>query len=108
MALDPAAVGGDEARRFTMCRPDPLRDLWAGAGLGEVAVRAIEIPTVFADFDDYWTPFLGGQGPAPAYVASLADERRDALRDLLRSRLPVGPDGRIPLTARAWGIRGVA
>ena len=104
-ALDPAAAELDEGRRFPLCRPEPLRDLWAGAGLTAVTVRAIEIPTVFADFDDYWTPFLGGQGPAPAYAVSLTEERRGALRDLLRGRLPTGP---VPLTARAWAVRGTA
>ena len=61
----------------------------------------------FADFDDYWSPFLGGQGPAPGYVMSLTEERRGELRDLLRSRLPAMADGSIPLTARAWAVRGI-
>jgi hypothetical protein len=65
-----------------------------------------DVPTAFVDFDDYWRPFLGGQGPAPGYVASLTEERRLALRDLLRGRLPTGPDGSIPLSARAWAVRG--
>ena len=46
----------------------------------DVAVAAIDVPTVFADFDDFWSPFLGGQGPAPAYAMSLCEERRVALR----------------------------
>jgi hypothetical protein len=61
---------------------------------------------VFADFDNYWRPFLGGQGPAPGYVMSLPEEHRRALRDLLHTRLPTGADGSIPLTARAWAVRG--
>ena len=73
-ALDPAAAELDEGRRFPLCRPEPLRDLWTDAGLDDVTVRAIDVPTVFADFDDYWRPFLGGQGPAPGYVMSLTDE----------------------------------
>jgi SAM-dependent methyltransferase len=105
-ALEPAAAELDEGRRFPLCRPDPLRRLWADAGMDDVAVEPIEIPTVFAGFDDYWAPFLGGQGPAPAYVASLTAADRDALRDLLRDRLPTAPDGTIPLTARAWAVQG--
>ena len=89
-----------------MCRPEPLRELWSGAGLTDVSVEGIEIATVFADFEDFWNPFLGGQGAAPAYVMSLPEDKRDAIRDLLRERLPAQPDGSIPLTARAWAVRG--
>jgi hypothetical protein len=63
---------------------------------------------VFADFADYWSPFLGGQGAAPAYATSLAEPDRARLRDLLSTRLPVQPDGSIRLTARAWAVRGAA
>jgi SAM-dependent methyltransferase len=104
--LDPAAAELDEGSRFPLCRPEPLRQLWTGAGLDAVAVQAIEVPTVFADFDDFWTPFLGGQGPAPGYVMSLTEDRRRALRDRLRARVPVSADGSVPLTARAWAVRG--
>ena len=106
-ALDRAVARWDEGSRFAICRPEPLRELWTGAGLAGVTVGPVEVPTVFADFDDYWNPFLGGQGPAPGYVASLDGSARDDLRGLLRSRLPIRPDGSIPLTARAWAVRGV-
>jgi SAM-dependent methyltransferase len=101
--LDPAAADLDEAGRFPLCRPEPLGALWSAAGLAGVTVAPIDVPTVFTDFDDYWRPFLGGQGPAPGYVASLPEDRRAALRELLRSRLPDGP---IPFTARAWAVSG--
>lgn len=104
--LDQRAAELDEGRRFTLCSPSRLRHLWAQAGLAEVEVRAIDVPTVFADFDDYWQPFLGGQGPAPGYVMSLDEGDRRALRDLVRDRLPVDADGRIRTTARAWAVRG--
>jgi SAM-dependent methyltransferase len=104
--LDPTATDLDEGRRFPLCRPEPLHALFTGAGLHAVEVRALEVPTVFADFDDYWRPFLAGQGPAPGYAASLPEDRRRALRELLRTRLPTGPDGSIRLTARAWAARG--
>jgi len=107
-SLDPAALPLDEGRRFPICRPEPLAALFRDAGLAEVDVRALDVPTVFRDFDDYWTPFLGGQGPAPGYCSSLDEARRTTLRERLRARLPVQPDGRIPLTARAWAARGRA
>ncbi|MGK7867408.1 class I SAM-dependent methyltransferase [Falsiroseomonas sp. E2-1-a20] len=109
IALDPDGAGGkDEALRFALCRPEPLRGLFEAAGLRQVAVRAIEVPTVFADFADYWTPFLAGGAPAPAYAMALPEDRRAALRDRLRATLPTGQDGRIALSARAWAVRGTA
>jgi len=105
-ALDAAAAELDEGRRFGLCRPGPLAGLFRDAGLAEVAGRPIEVPTRFRDFDDYWTPFLGGQGPAPGYAMALDEGRRGALREALRARLPVAADGSIPLVARAWAVAG--
>jgi SAM-dependent methyltransferase len=105
-ALDPAARDLDEGRRFPLCHPEALAALFGGAALAAVETRAIEVPTVFRDFDDYWTPFLGGQGPAPGYAMSLDEGRRAALRERLRGALPAGPDGAIRLVARAWAVRG--
>lgn len=96
----------DEGKRFALCAPEPLTQLFTAAGLRQVETRAIDIPMIFRDFDDYWTPFLGGQGPAPGYVQSLSEEQRIALRDLLHSRLPIAEDGSISLIARAWAIKG--
>ena len=104
--LDPAATEKVESLRFPICKPEPLTELFKGAGLTGVEVRAIDASTHFRDFDDYWTPFLGGQGPAPAYAISLTEERRTALRELIRSKLPISKDESIPLIARAWAIRG--
>jgi SAM-dependent methyltransferase len=105
-ALDPAAFDLDEGRRFPLCRPDRLDELFTQAGLHEVKIRAIDVPTRFQNFDDYWAPFLGGQGPAPGYAMSLSEERRGLLRERIRSKLPVASDGTINLVARAWSICG--
>lgn len=104
--VDPTSAALDEGARFPLCAPGPLRDLFARAGLTDVVTGAIEVPTVFADLDDYWTPFLGGTGHAPAHVATLTDDVRAAIRDELRRSLPVRADGSIALTARAWTVRG--
>ncbi|SFW48825.1 class I SAM-dependent methyltransferase [Amycolatopsis australiensis] len=106
--LDPAAADLHEGRRYPLCRPEPLGRLWTDAGLTGVSVDEIKIPTVFTDFDDYWQPFLGAQGPGPVYLAGLPEGRRNQIRELLRSRLPTAPDGSIPLSARAWVVRGTA
>lgn len=96
----------DEASRFPLCAPEPLQSLWRDAGLIDVEVRAIDIPTHFSDFDDYWQPFLGGQGAAPTWLAGQAQHRQDAIRDRLRHELPCRPDGSIHLTAAAWAVSG--
>ncbi|MFC5889915.1 class I SAM-dependent methyltransferase [Kitasatospora sp. CM 4170] len=103
---DPSAAELDEGRRFPECRPDALRAQWAGAGLTDVSTVAIDVPVVFADFDDLWEPFLAGQGPAPAYVASLRPIDRDRLRDVLSTAVERGEDGSTGFTCRAWAVRG--
>ncbi len=105
-ALDAAAHDLDEGRRFPICRPEPLAALFRDAELREVEVRAIDVPTMFRDFDDYWTPFLGGQAPAPGYAMALDESRRATLRERIRAELPTQPDGSIRLIARAWAVRG--
>ena len=85
--LDPSAADLNEGHRFTFAAED-LAELWRQAGLEDVQTRAIIVPTVFEDFDDFWSPFLGGQGPAPGYVASLAEDAREELRAALAARLP--------------------
>ena len=107
VALDPAARELDEGQRFAaICRPEVLAGLFHAAGLRRVEARALDVPTRFRDFDDYWTPFLGGQGPAPGYAVALGEDRRAALRERIRAGLPVAADGSISLNARAWAVRG--
>ena len=106
VALDSQAADLDEGRRFPICQAAPLCELFDRAGLGDIDVRAIDIPTVFRNFDDYWSPFLGGQGPAPGYAASLDEHRRAELHERIRAGLPIEKDGSIHLVARAWAVRG--
>lgn len=107
-ALDPAAAKLDEGVRFPLCHAVALEELLAGAGLTDVQTMALDVPTNFENFADYWEPFLGGQGPAPAYAMSLDDAARSRLRERLRERLPARADGSISLTARAWAVRGIS
>jgi len=106
VTLDPKVADIDEVKRFPLSRPGPLKGLFQQAGFQQVEVISIEVSTIFRDFDDYWSPFLGGQGPAPSYLISLNEEQRAAVRERILSRLPFAPDGSIPLVARAWAVRG--
>jgi len=107
IAVSPEDSRLDQAERFPICQPEPLQALFRDAGLESVSGRAIEIPTAFLNFDDYWSPFLGRQGAAPTYLASLDDATREKIREALRTRLVPSPDGTIALKARAWAVQGV-
>jgi SAM-dependent methyltransferase len=107
VSLNPQAHALDEGVRFPLCQPAALTAAFEGSGLTDVSVAPLTISTPFQSFDDYWSPFLGGQGPAPAYACSLDEPSRSMLRDRLREHLPVQPDGSIVLSARAWAVRGV-
>lgn len=106
VVLDPGANELDEGRRFPICQSKPFAELFAQAGFADVEVRPIDIATDFQNFDDYWSPFLGGQGPAPGYAMSLSEERRAELRERIRAELPTAEDGSIHLIARAWAAKG--
>ncbi len=107
VALDPTAAELDEARRFPLCRPEALIQLFEKTGLRSVEARSLDIATTFPDFEAYWSPFLRGTGPGPSYVSSLAPDARSRLRLRLKQRLAPTSDGPIRLTARALGIRGL-
>ncbi len=104
--VDPAARARDQGERFPLCRPEALTAAFEAVGLQQVATSAIELAMRFVDFDDYWQPFLGGQGPAPAHAMSLDEASRARLRDALRASLPMQGDGSLQLAARAWVARG--
>lgn len=103
---DPAARSKDEGARFPLCAPGALKSAFETAGLVGVVTRSIEVTDRFADFGEYWTPFLSGAAPAPGYLASLPAERQARLREMVRNRLPIATDGSITLTCRAWAVRG--
>jgi hypothetical protein len=106
--LDNAANKFDEGIRFPLCQEGQLESLFQEVGLKQVETTAIEVKTVFKNFDDYWQPFLGNVGPAPSYTMGLNKTDRQKLEDKLRKSLPINHNGSISLTARAWAIKGTA
>lgn len=105
VSLDSGARQLHEGVRFPICRPGALSSAFGRAGMSNIEVTAVDVVADFASFEDYWLPFLGGQGPAPAYAMSLAEEQRSSLRAAVRARLPVRPDNTVTLNARAWAVR---
>ena len=107
VALDPASVARDE-RHMPLCKRGELGDLWRNGGLQQVQEQPLTIDLSFSSFDDYWRPFLGGQGPAGAYAASLSATALGELAERLRTRLlPDGKDGPFTLRGRAWAVKGI-
>jgi ubiquinone/menaquinone biosynthesis C-methylase UbiE len=103
--VDPERGGALDESSMQYSRPEQLDALWSGAGLEDVQASALVVEAAYEDFDDLWTPFLAGIGPAGAYCTSLSPELRDALRARMRSLLG-DPDGAFTLTARAWAVVG--
>lgn len=103
--LDPQVRQSNRIESFPLCRPPALLALCGQAGLREVELTGIQVERTYADFDAFWAPFLGGQGPAPKYVAELSPEARGALAAHLRDGLPYQADGSIVLKARAWAVK---
>ncbi len=107
VARDPTVAARDE-RNMPLCRLGELAALWRAHGLVQVEEQPLTIQLSFASFEDYWSPFLGGQGPAGAYVAALTETDRAALGLRLRQRLlGDGQDRAITLQGRTWAVKGV-
>lgn len=105
-SLDPGSHRFDQAERFAICRPDALQSAFEEAGFSDVGTGSVEIETRFVDFDDFWTPFLNGIGPAGTYVGSLDDRQRERLRSSLMATISTGDDGAFEFPARAWTAAG--
>lgn len=104
-SLDPAALDLTEDKRFPFCTPEALTKSARSAGLTNVEWAALEAPSTFQDFEDYWHPFTLGAGPAPGYCANLAPDARQRLEQKLRDSLPYSADKSIPMKLRAWAVK---
>jgi ubiquinone/menaquinone biosynthesis C-methylase UbiE len=105
-AVDREASAYDQAKRFPVCNPEKLSNLFERTGLVQVKVRALAITTRFTSFDEYWQPLLTGQGSAPNYLATRDERTQNAIRERLRASLTTDPEGAIELPARAWAVCG--
>jgi len=106
--IDPqAGVARDRLFSGALALPDALPQLFSAAGLADVQRGSITVRMNFANFDDYWQPLLGGQGPFGSYVATLSvDMRRKIEESVRRAYCSGAPDGERSLTATAWAARG--
>jgi SAM-dependent methyltransferase len=106
--IDPAAAAA-RGRLFSgaLALPDGLVSLFTSAGLTGVERTSITIRMDYADFDDYWRPLGGGQGPVGTYLTALAPDLRARIEQAVAVAYRSGaPDGPRSLTATAWAARG--
>jgi SAM-dependent methyltransferase len=90
-----------------MTAPDELAQAWRAHGLLEVEQTNLLVRMDFASFDDYWAPFLGGEGALGKFVVDLAPARRATLQDhVRRAYLANRPDGPRSFPNVAWACRG--
>src|SRR4029079_6169748 len=107
--VDPVGGGQARAQQFTrpLCRPGELEAAWRAAGFENVVPTTVMTRMEFADFNDFWTPYLGRQAGGAAYVATLTDSQRKKLRESLRlAYLDGEPDGARSYAAIAWAVKG--
>jgi SAM-dependent methyltransferase len=100
--IDPAA---EDESGLAGAREGHLARLFAEAGFGAVQASTLTVRVDHADFNSWWEPYALGVGPPGAYLASLDEKGRDALRESCRRELPQGP---FAVTATAWAATGVA
>ncbi len=107
--IDPAAAATrDRIFGNPLAKPDGMRDLWQAAGLRRIDRHSVTVRMDFADWDDYWTPLLGGQGPVGSYVAGLEPDLRERVAGAVRAAYLSGDaDGPRSLTATSWVVTGV-
>jgi SAM-dependent methyltransferase len=97
--------GVDDESHLAGAREGHLAELFEAAGLREIEEAVLPVDVEHATFEEWWEPFTRGVGPAGAYVATLAADRQDELRERCRAKVPVEP---FKLTAVAWAVRGLA
>jgi ubiquinone/menaquinone biosynthesis C-methylase UbiE len=101
--VDPATEG--EQTRVGV-REGEIAEVLARAGLEDVQTGTLATSAHYESFEDFWTPFTFGVGPAGAHLVTLADEQQEAIRVECR-RLLGEPDGPFDLDAHAWYARGL-
>ena len=105
--LDPTAER-PRALFSPLTGPGEMSAMWRQVGLTEVEQTSLTIRMDFADFEDYWRPLEGRDGPFGIFLATLPDAARATLREhVRRGFLCNRPDGPRSFAATAWACRGI-
>ncbi len=107
-AIDP---GAEKARTGGYFRPlaqaGELTAAFEAAGLEDVVEDTLLIRMDFQDFQDFWTPIAGGEGPLAAYVVAQSPEHQERLKQAVSAAYESGkPDGPRSFYGVALACRG--
>lgn len=87
-------------------REGELADLFGQAGFEQTSETTLEVVSDYASFDELWSGFLTGIGPAGSHALSLPSAKQAALRSALFEEVG-SPAGPFKLRAVARAARGV-
>ncbi|HBX10629.1 MAG TPA: SAM-dependent methyltransferase [Candidatus Microthrix parvicella] len=96
----------DTTRELRFGRPGEIARLFVEADLVDINETTIEVHTTYVDFDEVWTGFQAGIGPAGAHCVALPALQQALLRDRLYEQLG-SPPGPITLTAVARSVTAI-
>lgn len=97
----------DEAHTLRFGHPGEIAELLATAGFENIEETTLHVTSTYTGFEDLWSGFLAGIGPAGAFLVSLDDEPRRAIREEL-FRILAAPAGPFTLGAVARFAQGTA
>ena len=103
LSVDPDAP--DEARTLRFGRHGEIAALWKGEGFTDIVETTLHVNSTYQSFDEFWSGFLAGIGPAGVFCVSLSEVMRTALREELFRRVG-SPGGPFTLGAMARCARG--
>lgn len=102
LEVDPSAP--DEAQVLKFGEPGELARLWAESGFVDVVEAPIQAETTYSSFDELWSSFLLGIGPAGSWLVEQSPDQQAAVRERLSTRL-AHPPGAFTLGATALAAR---
>jgi SAM-dependent methyltransferase len=107
MAIDPTAREKRETEK-DYGRRGRLTALWTECGLKQVEEDYLSVSLEFGSFEEFWLPYLEGQGHAAAYVKSLSPDQQQSLRSrLYRNIFGAKAEGPFTLRAQVVAVQGI-
>ena len=103
LAVDPSAP--DEASTLRFGREGEIAELFDMAGFDDIVETTLTVSSTYRDFDELWSGFLAGIGPAGAFCVALSEAQRADVRRELFDRLG-SPSKPFTLAATARSATG--